>query len=650
MLTINKISSGTVIDFAAEELKKYLRMMNPYENEIDISFNPGATDGFRLGLLADLGITETVENARYDDLLYAECDETGGVIGGINQRSVLLAVYEYLRENGLRWLYPGPDGEYIPIKKPTPVSFMIRPSCRYRGFANTTAASYQTNLEFIDFLPKIGMNTFMVECRVPVFYTDNYYTHKRNSKNRPSERATADTILQWKRGTECEAAKRGLVFHDVGHGFCVDSMGVDSNLSWYSVDESCIPEENRQYLAKINGVRGLFHGVPINTNFCMSNPVARGKVAKYVSDYAVEHKNVDLLHVWLADGCNNHCECDECLKRTPSDWYVETMNDIDAELTRRNIDVKIVFLAYVDTSWAPETARFNNPDRFVFMLAPFSRPYCNSIPKNGINTPIPDFKHNNNPMPKTLEEYLVHYLNWRKLFDGPAFSFDYHFCWCEYNDLSTLKHAKTIHDEVVYYKELGIDGIVEDGDMRGFLPHGIGYYTLARTLLDTSLSAEEIAEDYLSHVYGEAWREFRDLLVELEKIAGYSYLSRCESADPKVSPLYNPSVAEKIEKDLPRVLKKGRSLVEKYFDSTVRVHTVASRLFGHYLDLIEGFLGIIKAKAIADDKEALRLYNEFEESFGKRECEIERYFNQCFFFNSVHYHAVSTESKVEFLP
>ena len=41
----------------------------------------------------------------------------------------------------------------IPIKEIDPVSFLIRPSCRYRGFANTTAASYQTNLELIDFLP-----------------------------------------------------------------------------------------------------------------------------------------------------------------------------------------------------------------------------------------------------------------------------------------------------------------------------------------------------------------------------------------------------------------------------------------------------------------------------------------------------------------
>jgi len=296
MLKIRKLSFGSAIDFAAEELRKYLRMIDTDENDIEIT-PPDSEADFTLGLFSDLGINESVEDDRYDDALYAECDAGGGIIAGNNPRSVLLAVYEYLRALGLRWLYPGPDGEYVPSVRRKPVSFMIKPSCRYRGFANTTAASHQTTLEMIDFLPKIGMNTFMFEFRVPVFYTDNYYSHKRNSQNRPPEPATPETILKWKRAAECEVKKRGLAFHDVGHGFCIDAFGINSNLSWNQADESCIPEGSRRFLAKVNGKRGLFGGVPVNTNFCMSNSIARKKVAKYVSDYAASHSNVDLLHV-----------------------------------------------------------------------------------------------------------------------------------------------------------------------------------------------------------------------------------------------------------------------------------------------------------------------------------------------------------------
>ena len=48
MLKINKIRADHVIDFAAEELKKYLRMMMPECGEIDIIYNPEAEDGFRV--------------------------------------------------------------------------------------------------------------------------------------------------------------------------------------------------------------------------------------------------------------------------------------------------------------------------------------------------------------------------------------------------------------------------------------------------------------------------------------------------------------------------------------------------------------------------------------------------------------------------
>ena len=115
MLKINKISKGSAIDFAAEELKKYMRMMMPEANEIDIDYDPEAKDGFRLGLYSALGISDDVDDPKYDDNLYCECTELGGIIAGNNPRSVLLSVYEYLRRNGCRWLMPGPDGEYIQI-------------------------------------------------------------------------------------------------------------------------------------------------------------------------------------------------------------------------------------------------------------------------------------------------------------------------------------------------------------------------------------------------------------------------------------------------------------------------------------------------------------------------------------------------------
>ncbi len=650
MFPIYKISSASAIDFAAEELKRYLRMMMPEAGQILVQYAPDAKDGFRIGLLSDFGLADgDAEDVHLDEILYADCTEKDGIIAGNNPRAVLLAVYEYLRAEGCRWLFPGVDGEYIPDRASlAPVSFRKKPSCRYRGFANATAASQQTNMEIIDFLPKIGMNTFMFEFRIPTYYTDSYYNHLRNEKNRPAEPVTPRTILGWKRSCESEIDRRGLLFHDVGHGFCIDAFGIDSCFAWYKTDESHIPEDARQYLAEVKGKRGFFEGVPINTNFCMSNPVARQMVAKNVADYAASHENVDLLHVWLADGINNHCECEKCKQKIPSDWYIDMLNDIDKEMTARKIETKIVFLSCVDIAWAPEKTKLENPDRFVFMLAPFTRKYYDTIPKNGVNAKNPPYERNNIFLAKTLEEYLAFYNDWRKDFHGDAFAFDYHFCWAEYRDFSTFGMAKLIGDEIRLYKSIGINGVVEDGDLRPFLPNGLLLYTLARTLFDVETPHEQIVEDYFSHIYGEDFKKFHAFFEKISEVFDWKYFTGLGSKNEKAGVYYSPKISEKLA-SASHLFEEGRALVREHYNSDIRVQTLAIRLFSHYVDILEKTAEIMSYKAKGDDAEAKRLLEPFEEEFGKRECEIEPYFNHCFFFNFLRFIVISSATKIDFV-
>ena len=136
MYTIYKITSDHTVDFAAEELKKYLRMMMPRCGEIEIKYDPEAKDGFRLGLMQDFGIdTSEAEDTTLDDIIHIDTDESDGIIAGSNARSVLLAVYRYLTINGCRWLFPGIDGEFIPIKNIEPTKYHKMADCyrdRYR--------------------------------------------------------------------------------------------------------------------------------------------------------------------------------------------------------------------------------------------------------------------------------------------------------------------------------------------------------------------------------------------------------------------------------------------------------------------------------------------------------------------------------------
>ena len=279
MYKIYKITANPVVDYAAEELKKYLRMMMPRCGEIEIAYAPQATDGFRLGLMADFGLdTSEAADIELDDILHMETDCRGGIIAGSNARSVLLAVYKYLTLNGCRWLFPGVDGEFIPIREIQPVQYHKMADCRYRGQCNEGAESQQAMLETIEFTPKVGMNVYMLEFDNPKVYYAYYYNHRFNETHREPEPVADETVLQWKRACEVEIAKRGLQFHDMGHGWTAEPFGLNSINGWAKDETFVVPEEIRQYLALIDGKRDLFKGVALNTNFCMSNPEARAIV------------------------------------------------------------------------------------------------------------------------------------------------------------------------------------------------------------------------------------------------------------------------------------------------------------------------------------------------------------------------------------
>ena len=264
MFEISKITANSTIDFAAEELKKYLRMMMPKAGEIEISYNPKAENGFRIGLMQDFGLDcSDAANTELDDIVYIDCDTEGGIIAGDNPRATLIAVYEYFRKNGCRWLFPGVDGEYVPMKAIEAVNYRHKASCRYRGPCVEGAMSQQVIMETIDFMPKVGMNVLQMQFLVPTVFYNRYYDRLFNNILE-AESVSNDTMLQWKTACECEMSKRGIQFHDVGHGWTAAPFGIDSSSGWDSVSSDAIPPENREFVAMLSGKRELYKGQVLN--------------------------------------------------------------------------------------------------------------------------------------------------------------------------------------------------------------------------------------------------------------------------------------------------------------------------------------------------------------------------------------------------
>lgn len=618
MYVINKITSHSAVDYAAEELRKYLRMMMPECGNIEIKYDPDAKEGFRLGLMQEFGLdTSDAEDTELDDILYIDTDLVGGIIAGDNPRSVLLSVYEYLRQNGCRWLFPSVDGEFIPMQDIKAVKYRHKPTSRYRGLCNEGSEFQSGMVDCIEFLPKVGMNVFMMEFFIPTSYYRRYYKHRHNEKNRPPEPVTNETILQWKRACETELSKRGLQFHDIGHGWTAQPFGIDTSVRSEDGDnDSKLTPEQRSRLAIVKGERKLWNQTPNHTQFCMSNAESRKIVVNAVADYAEKNSNIDYLHVWLGDGVNNQCECEACAVKPAPDWYVILLNELDEELTRRKLNNRIVFIVYGDTTWSPKEEVIKNQKRFTCLFAPISRDFSKTLAYSPFET-LP-YKLNDNALPTTFDGVFGYFNDWRKMWKGASISYDYHFWRHQYYDLGGIERSKIINKDIKFYCENGVSGVIEDGSQRSFFPTGLAFYTYARTLFDSSLEFDEIAEEYMSCAFGEDWKAFYDYLESLGEIFNYEYMEGRNPGDASRSQYYSPERAEAL-KNLNKITDIGRKLVAEHYNSDYRIRTYSVRLLEFHILYTELLADAVIAKALGDDDAADKLYAKMAEETGKFE-------------------------------
>ncbi len=612
MFKINKITSHTTVDFAAEELKKYLRMMMPRRGEIPVAYAPDAQGGFRLGLMADFGLdTSDAEDISLDDIVYIDTDDCGGIIAGSNPGALLIAVYRYLRFCGCRWLFPGIDGEYIPLTNEVKsVKYRKMADHRYRGQCNEGAEFQQSMLETIDFTPKIGMNTYMIEFDIPYCYYSRYYTAKK-------EPVSHEQVLQWKRQCEVEIQKRGLHFHDMGHGWTAEPFGISSIKGWAKEDDEgvSLPDEIKKHLAEINGERKFYKGVPLNTNVCMSNSETRRIMVNYIADYAETQNNVDFLHIWLADDTKNHCECNECRKKSVPDWYVILLNEIDAELTKRGLDTHLVFIAYTDTLWVPLTEKLNNKNRFTMLYAAETRTYTETYGEEHDPTQLTPFTLNGNTYPIGMGACLAYLDEWKKVWDGDCFCYEYHFWRNECYDPSHIYLARLLYDDIRALRKNGLSGIVEDGTQRAFFPNGFAYYVYGETLFDVERNFDELKEDYFTHAYGEDGMKVAEYLDKLTRLLGYKQITGAVDCTPEDM--------DEVE----RIVAGFAPTIDANKRQSQRIRTVAWRLLEYHREYVLGIAHAMKQRKLGHRKEALEIILKMFDEFAENEIYIERYYD-----------------------
>lgn len=534
-MEIRILSSKRPVRFAAMQLEYYLKRMLPDAAETGSSPDQLLPPYIELDVrdmnnsLSSQGsaLMRSVEDPELDDAFMYSFSDKKSFIYASNPRAVLLGVYHYLHEIGCRFLQPGASYEVIPTLKRARDFYaqnLVRASMRHRGACIEGAESVENVLDFIDFLPKLGYNSFFLQFRYPHTFLERWYDHVRNPRLAAanwqlSQSVGADQIFQQ------ALEERGLMVHRVGHGWTGEAIGYTA--TGWEQDQTILSPQKIELLAKVKGVRGLFGGVPTNTNLCYSNPKAIQLFTSAVTDYAKEHPSVDYLHVWLADLPNNVCECENCRKKSLTDHYIHLLNVIDEKLTKEKLATRIVFLLYQELMWAPETESLNNPERFVLMFAPISRTFLKSYRDSDLLPPIPPYRLNQIVQPRTMEENLAYLKGWQEKVSCDSFVYDYHLGKAHYGDPGYLKLSQVIADDLKTNRMLGLNGFNSCQELRAFFPNALPNYTMGRIGLEAELVFREVADEFFEAAYGpDHTRVFSYLrrlsdLFDMDYVMGY---------------------------------------------------------------------------------------------------------------------------------
>jgi len=503
-LPIHRLGTDPVVRFACSELARYWAAMTGMRLPVRAArrYEPGAP-GFWVGLAADFE-TPARETDGSDDVVFVQAERGHAILSGANPRSVLYAVYRYLEKQGCRWFRPGPGGERVPrVADPwaCPVALLEIPSARHRCICMEGACSDRHVRDMIDYAAKRGFNAYFTQFRNAYTFYQRWYGVETR-RGRPPAPFSSARALAYQEKAKREALRRGLLLHTVGHGWTCEPFGIRGE-EWAPTKQA-IPATIRPFLALLNGHRDLHKRIPLNTQLCYSQPRVRRIVTEAIVAYAKAHPHEAIIHFWLADGSNNHCECPACRKARPSDWYVRMLNELDAGLTRAGLDTRIVFLAYVDLLWPPRRERIRHPERFILMFAPITRSYGQTLRSGSAakRMELPRYVRNKLRFSASTADNLALLDGWRRRFSGECVDFDYHLWRALYADPGQMRLARVLHRDAADLGRMGMDGFISCQCQRVAFPTGLFMEVLGRALWDASTSFDQIVARYFTDLFG----------------------------------------------------------------------------------------------------------------------------------------------------
>ncbi len=614
-------SRNPAIELAGAELCRYLGLMAGNSEVAAVTEHPPkGTSTIELGLMSDFGLPmEGVRDPARDDVVHADVRGSKGVIAGSNPRSVLFATYRFLEACGCRWIRPGKDGDFVPTRAVDNLAahFTDRATYRFRGNNNCGTYSLDQMLDKIEWASKVGLNTFFHEFLLPRDLYNTYYKRNYPSLKNPEPRSDEE-IRAYHELSIREIKRRGMFYHAAGHGWTSVVLGLPESESDHGA-RPAVPPGKERFLALVKGKRDLSRG-PTFTDLCYGNPEVRQRIVQCVADYATRHPEVDYLHFWTDDAMNMTCECPLCRDTRLSDLYVEILNGIDAELSRRNNPIKIVFLIYQDLIWPPEKQRLNNPQRFVEMFAPISRRYDKPYDLTATGDDLPPYRLNQNQRPTDEHASMTVLRSWQKVFQGEAFVFDYHMTWHHYRDPGYCGFTKVMAEDIRRLPKMGMDGFVSCQVLRSYFPHGYPMYLHARMLWNPAASTDKLAREYFAGAFGDGSEQVRRYMTTLSDLFAPLYLDR-DMLFVKDEAARQAALA-KLAK-VSQTVADFQPIIASHSSTGNPAHQQSWKLLSLHADMTLKLAAAVQAKAEKKQKEADALWKQLVEQVAVHEAETD---------------------------
>lgn len=294
-------NAGPVERFAADELKRYIKEMSGVRLLSAVSSSRPRT--ICVGLRRDLKDADLPEPKPGFDGYGISITEQSITIAGDNPRGVLYGVYDLLERLGCRWYHPAidpNDPEVVP-KNPDltlPVgqwSESARIEDRVYWISGLAFEVRPETVAQLDWAAKNRYNGLSWQC---VAEKIDEHLGEMESK-----------------GIFSAMERRGLMLHGPGHSFP------------YFLATDRYFEAHPEWFGFRDGKRQPHGGSWPLTNFCMSNSDACDEFIGNVEAFVRKHPQFHWLDLLPIDG-GVPCECEECLKSTPTDLLVGLYNRV----------------------------------------------------------------------------------------------------------------------------------------------------------------------------------------------------------------------------------------------------------------------------------------------------------------------------------